>query len=153
MLPSNPPPPSVSLVFQAAEPDKEEFLLDPSGQLPGDRAPHGQLPGAGGTSKGQAAASLPRWHARCGQLCSRAPLPPSEGKAQAQGGPGRGGSPGACTPAWRHRPPLSGTLPSWGGALFKTGRRGGRKHPYPGGISSDWEEDSESQNGRILEFI
>lgn len=133
-LPSTPPPPTVSLVFQAEELDPEEFLLDPSGQLPGDGAPRGQLPGAGGTGSGQAAASLPRWHSRCGQLCGRAPLPPSEGQARAQGVPGRGGSRGARI-RQRHRPPSVGPClwgkDWWGGAPGQAGEQAQR--PISGG--------------------
>lgn len=117
---STPSPPSVSLVFQTEEPNKEEFLLDPPCQLPGHRAPHGQLPGAGGASPGQAAAGLPGGHACCGQLCGRAPLPSSEGEARAQGVQGRGGSPRPCSQAWRPRP-HSQDPALWGGTDWREG--------------------------------
>lgn len=154
-LPSTPPPPAVSTVFQAEEPDPEEFLLDPPGQLPGDRAPHSQLPGAGGPSTGQAAASLPGWHARCGQLCGRAPFPPSEGQAWTQGVPGRGGSCGACTPAGRHRPPFSSTLPFGEGLVgrsSRTGRRGGTGAPIKE-LAVQLGGESQAQNGGTLDLF
>lgn len=127
---STPSPPSVSLVFQTEEPNKEEFLWIHRVNCPGTEPHMANCQGAGGAAQGKLRPACPGGMHAVVSCVAGPHFLPSGCEARAQGVQGRGGSQGpACRPGaprpHSQNPAVWGGTDWWEGTLQEIqGRRG-----------------------------